>query len=160
MKDNQIKGYIVLTQGWEYNDEYYFRPDSESGTPKAVYVTQEAAEAAALALNVQQFKEFVIDSYTYKWSGKNKTLPTGQFFDEAAIEESLEYMGEDHDLVFHAMSKLQNNSPGLWINPKTEMHRDYQIKLSRPLTPEEIGLYMKESGIGNSYVQEVEIVYE
>ena len=37
--------YILSRIGWEYNDEVYFRPESEGGTPIAAYGTKERAQA-------------------------------------------------------------------------------------------------------------------
>jgi hypothetical protein len=37
--------YIVCKIGWEYNDETYYRPESEGGTPVLAYSTKEKAQA-------------------------------------------------------------------------------------------------------------------
>jgi len=38
-------GYVVMQIGWEYNDEYYYRPDCEGGKPVKVFNTQKEAQA-------------------------------------------------------------------------------------------------------------------
>lgn len=43
--------YIVSKIGWEYNDEVYYRPESEGGTPVNAYSTQEKAQKACDKLN-------------------------------------------------------------------------------------------------------------
>ena len=37
--------YIVSKIGWEYNDETYYRPESEGGTPVLAFSTQAKAQA-------------------------------------------------------------------------------------------------------------------
>lgn len=44
------KVYLVVSYGWEYNDEYYYRPESDGYTATAAYSNwEEATKAARLA---------------------------------------------------------------------------------------------------------------
>lgn len=36
--------YILSKIGWEYNDETYYRPESEGGTPVFAFTTEEKAQ--------------------------------------------------------------------------------------------------------------------
>jgi hypothetical protein len=54
--------YIVSKIGWEYNDEVYFRPESEGGTPVNAYSTKEKAQAEVDRLNAP-LKERTEDDY-------------------------------------------------------------------------------------------------
>ena len=44
-------GYVVLEIGWEYNDEYYRRPESEGGKPMYVLATMKEAATRAEKMN-------------------------------------------------------------------------------------------------------------
>lgn len=62
--------YVVVRQGFEYNDEIYFKPnldgDSEgSGKPMKIFSSQEKAEAYCKKMNGLFIKEIFED----KWSG-------------------------------------------------------------------------------------------
>jgi len=43
--------YIVSKIGWEYNDEVYYRPESEGGTPVNAYSTRAKAQEQCDKLN-------------------------------------------------------------------------------------------------------------
>lgn len=43
--------FVVGKIGWEYNDENYYRPESEGVTPVKAYSTKEKAQAACDKLN-------------------------------------------------------------------------------------------------------------
>jgi hypothetical protein len=49
--------YVLMEEGWEYNDETYFHPDSGSGTPTKVFETQEAADVECNKRNLDSLKE-------------------------------------------------------------------------------------------------------
>lgn len=45
------KAWALVKIGWEYDDEYYFRPECGGGTPVKVFLDKEAAEAECANLN-------------------------------------------------------------------------------------------------------------
>jgi hypothetical protein len=49
--------YVLMEEGWEYNDETYFHPDSGSGTPTKVFGTQEAADVECNRRNLESLKK-------------------------------------------------------------------------------------------------------
>lgn len=49
-----MKAYVVMEIGWEYDDEYWYRPESEGGAPKVVYLSKDAARRACGKLNAQE----------------------------------------------------------------------------------------------------------
>lgn len=49
--------YIISKIGWEYNDENYYRPESEGGMPVKAYNTQEKAQAECDKLNAPLLEE-------------------------------------------------------------------------------------------------------
>lgn len=58
-----MKIYIIQSIGWEYNDEYYYRHEDESGTPKKAYKTAEKAEEECLKLNISTYDQISSSSY-------------------------------------------------------------------------------------------------
>jgi len=55
--------YIVSKIGWEYNDEIYYRPESEGGTPVKAYSTKEKAQRECDRLNAPLLKNDPADGY-------------------------------------------------------------------------------------------------
>jgi hypothetical protein len=55
--------YILSKIGWEYNDETYYRPESEGGTPVKAYSTKEKAQAECDKLNAPLLKYNPQDGY-------------------------------------------------------------------------------------------------
>lgn len=49
--------YVLMEEGWEYNDETFFHPESGSGTPRKVFATNEAAQKECDARNVESFRD-------------------------------------------------------------------------------------------------------
>jgi hypothetical protein len=49
--------YVLMEEGWEYNDETFFHPESGSGTPTKVFPTQEAADTECNKRNVESIRE-------------------------------------------------------------------------------------------------------
>lgn len=159
MEKEKVKAYVILEQGWEYNDEYYFRSGSGGGDPRQIYITPEAAQEKVDQENIKEFLGLVSQSYDYVY-GK-KSLPTGKALHEKALMYSFEYI--DHyafEGACDAMQALEKKSPGLWINKTEEFDSDFCPELSRELTDEEIAMYMSATGVGSTYFQEVEMVYE
>jgi hypothetical protein len=46
-----------MEEGWEYNDETYFHPESGSGTPRKIFASHEAADKECDKRNVESFRE-------------------------------------------------------------------------------------------------------
>jgi hypothetical protein len=52
-----VKVFIIQKVGWEYNDEYYYRAESEGGKPQKAFKDRAAAEAECLKLNLKAFDD-------------------------------------------------------------------------------------------------------
>lgn len=48
--------YVLMEEGWEYNDETFFHPESGSGTPRKIYASLEAAEKERDRRNVESIR--------------------------------------------------------------------------------------------------------
>lgn len=48
--------YVLMEEGWEYNDETFFHPESGSGTPVKIFNSLEAAEKECQKRNLDSFK--------------------------------------------------------------------------------------------------------
>jgi hypothetical protein len=48
--------YVLMEEGWEYNDETFFHPESGSGTPRKIYATLEAAEKERDQRNIKSIR--------------------------------------------------------------------------------------------------------
>ena len=55
--------FILSKIGWEYNDETYYRPESEGVTPLRAYSTKEKAQAECDKLNAPLLKKNSDDGY-------------------------------------------------------------------------------------------------
>lgn len=55
--------YILSQIGWEYNDESYYRPESEGGTPVKAYSTRAKAQAECDRLNAPLLKRDPAEGY-------------------------------------------------------------------------------------------------
>ena len=49
-----MKVFVVMEIGWEYNDENYYRPESEGGTPKVAYAKKADALNACAEMNTRK----------------------------------------------------------------------------------------------------------
>lgn len=71
--------YVLMEEGWEYNDEVFFRPESGSGTPRAFFLTQEEADVECNKRNVQSFKDLWSDGEIRQYCyGLDEILPYEQ----------------------------------------------------------------------------------
>lgn len=65
------KMYVLMEEGWEYNDEIMFRPESGGGTPRKVFTALSKAQKECDSLNVKElrklFAEGEITEYFYGW---------------------------------------------------------------------------------------------
>lgn len=61
--------YVILENGWEYNDEYYYQQISGTnekiGIPKRVYSSKEMAEEELYMLNNQEYETEVKNNLEY-----------------------------------------------------------------------------------------------
>lgn len=66
------KMYVLVEEGWEYNDEVMFRPESGGGTPTKVFASKEKAEQERDRLNAKvlsaKFADGSIQDYFYSIS--------------------------------------------------------------------------------------------
>jgi len=81
------KGYVVQAIGYEYNDEYYYRGESNSGIPQIVFFNEVKAMKKLAELEIQAFKGerlgyYQVDEY---------------IDDEALYREALNELGIDPD---------------------------------------------------------------
>lgn len=85
-KQNGTKVYIVSKIGWEYNDEYYYRPESEGGLPVEAYKDRSKAELRCIELNT---KEFDAETVTYTGKGEEGYEPITQYYEvlEVVVED-------------------------------------------------------------------------
>lgn len=58
--------YLVMEQGFDYNDEYYFQVDG--GSPDSFFLEKEKAEAVCEAKNLGEFKRLVKEGYIREYS--------------------------------------------------------------------------------------------
>lgn len=49
--------YVLMEEGWEYNDETFFHPESGGGTPSKIYATLEAATKERDRRNVDSIRK-------------------------------------------------------------------------------------------------------
>jgi hypothetical protein len=49
--------YVLMEEGWDYNDEVYFRSDAGGGHPKGFFLNEEEANKECQARNLKSFKE-------------------------------------------------------------------------------------------------------
>lgn len=53
------KIYIIVELGWEYNDENYYRPESDGGKPKNYSTSKKEADKMCGLLNTKKHKELL-----------------------------------------------------------------------------------------------------
>jgi hypothetical protein len=59
------KVYIVMEIGYEYNDEYMYRPESEGGLPRKTFHEKELAEKYKLELEIEKFRNENLDYFEF-----------------------------------------------------------------------------------------------
>lgn len=58
--------YLVMEQGFDYNDEYFFQVDG--GHPDSFFTDREAADAHCAVKNLEEFKRLVKEGYIRDYS--------------------------------------------------------------------------------------------
>jgi len=66
-ENSSAEVYIISKIGWEYNDETYYRPESEAGYPEMAFTIRELAIETCDEMNLKAFGENLIgeDLYSY-----------------------------------------------------------------------------------------------
>lgn len=64
-----MKRFVLIERAWEYNDEYYFRPESGGGTPVHIFETRDAAEKEKTKLERKKvgFKDTIREGLEYAY---------------------------------------------------------------------------------------------
>lgn len=80
--------YVLMEQGWDYNDEYYFHIDG--GNPHKVFTDKERADKVADELNLEQFKELFTNGEIREYSyGGLEEILSGEGSEEDLYGEGL-----------------------------------------------------------------------
>lgn len=67
---NIKKAYVIVEIGWEYNDEYYSKPEGGgSGIPKLIYLDEASANQVCEDLNKKFREENALNAEKHKWGG-------------------------------------------------------------------------------------------
>lgn len=148
----EIDVYVVVREGWQYNDEYYYRTGDGEGWPTGVYLTEEAAKKAAGKADFDEFFEYA--NYRRKKGVSYDLKDIHQF----GIMEALDYDYEDKENWTYAISELLRNDPSIFEgehDPETisyDWQNEDQFRLTRPMTEEEIRKFMADSSVGSHNV--------
>ena len=49
--------YVLMEEGWDYNDETYFRSEAGGGHPECFFLSEEEANKECQARNIASFKK-------------------------------------------------------------------------------------------------------
>ncbi len=81
--------YVLMEQGFDYNDEYYFRTDG--GNPCRVFTNRKKAEEAAEKRNLEEFKKLVKEGSIREYSsdGLEGLLSDSVTEDDLLFEEGI-----------------------------------------------------------------------
>lgn len=60
--------YVLMEEGWDYNDEVFFRTENGGGHPEKVFADKEKAEAEANRLNMKRFRELVTSGEVHEYA--------------------------------------------------------------------------------------------
>lgn len=151
-------GYLVLEQGWEYNDEYYYRSETEGGMPHGVYLDKAAAQKECDRRNFNEF--FTVQDYYRAKDFKGRGL-IGEH--QCSLISAMEYDYDEKDKFWDGIQAIIEKDPTIFEGSPTEPPTDYpdncefNWKLTRPLTEDEIQTFMRESSIGSNYIEKVVI---
>jgi len=59
----QMDAFVIVQTNWQYDDEYNYRDDDNSGTPTKVYLNQHKAEGECFRLNKEQLLTEQLSGY-------------------------------------------------------------------------------------------------
>lgn len=81
--------YLVMEQGFDYNDEYYFQVDG--GSPDSFFTNKKKAEAACEQKNLEEFKRLIKAGYIrdYSSDGLDGLLDSKATEEELTFEEGI-----------------------------------------------------------------------
>lgn len=79
MSNSEI--YVVMSVGWEYDDNYYHKPEHGGGNPECYYVNKEDAESKCHEFNIQaRSQHHPGDFQTYDHEGDEFDMNEIDFF--------------------------------------------------------------------------------
>lgn len=83
------KIFLVMAQGFDYNDEYYFQV--EGGHPDSFFSDLESAQAAAEKKNIQEYKSLIKDGSIreYSYDGLDGLLSDSATEDDLLYESGI-----------------------------------------------------------------------
>jgi hypothetical protein len=101
--------YVLMEEGWDYNDEIFFQSEAGGGTPRNFYESEDAANKECQRRNLKSFKELwengEIQQYCY---GITELLPYEERKDKAKkklLNETCEKLfGKDFDELDEAFN--------------------------------------------------------
>lgn len=68
--------YVIVEEGWDYNDEYFYRSENGGGTPKKAFDDKSLAKAELRRLNIEEVKNILSSSPEdiYPHLGEGETI--------------------------------------------------------------------------------------
>lgn len=63
MSNHDENLYVVMEVGWEYNDQYYYRPESMGGLPVKIFSSEDLALMICKELEFEFFKSYADSGY-------------------------------------------------------------------------------------------------
>lgn len=75
-----MKIYVILEIGWEYNDEYYYRPESGGGKPIEAYFDETLANERCVKKNADAAK-----THDSKWYRDENNRAIKKFFEVVPV---------------------------------------------------------------------------
>ena len=89
--------YVLMEEGWDYNDEVYFRSDAGGGHPKVFYLSQEEADKECQTRNVASFRELWVSGEIREYCyGIDELLP----YDDRKDKSLKKLLNETCEKVF------------------------------------------------------------
>lgn len=107
--------YLVMSQGFDYNDEYYFQVDG--GHPESFFTDREKAEAAAEQKNLDEFKSLIKDGSIrdYSSDGLNGLIS------DSTTEDDLLYDSGIFMTLFGTTAEKWYESGGGWRGKEVKL---------------------------------------
>lgn len=113
--------YVLMEEGWDYNDEIYFQAEAGGGHPKCFFTSEEEANKECTSQNLKSFKELwksgEIREYCY---GISDLLP----YDDRKDRSKKKLLNETCEKLFgldwEDLGEAFNNEEGLSIQEQPE----------------------------------------